>query len=219
MTPTSVKPTQPQVSHENKKSQSSVVGQPSPHQKSTKSKLQHISLTSPFILIPIVSVVLLGLNLIASILLVSSSSESQIVISHLEALRRNRQNVQKLETDLRNYGGKITQILDILPKEKDIPDFITFVTAAAESNNSSVVLNFTANQPTITKSKLAVIPLSLQLATTPQDLNNFIQSLQSDKFQLRLEHIEVDFTSRQSQQILVRLSGKLYVNSQFAIPN
>ena len=181
-----------------------------------KSKATQVSFNSPFVLVPIVSIALLGLNFIAGLLLTNSGRESQVVISHLEALRRNRQNLEQLESDLLSYSGKITQIIGILPKEKDIPDFIQFIDSAAAENSSTVVLNFTSNQPTTTKDKLSVIPISLQLATSSNDLKGFLNTIQGGKYQLRLEHIDAEFTSNQEAGLLVRLTGKLYVDSQFA---
>lgn len=187
-------------------------------EKPTKpqSKAKQVSFNSPLVLVPIISIALLGLNLIAGLLITNSGRESQVVISHLEALRRNRQNLEKLETDLFSYSGKITQILGILPKERNIPEFIQFIDSAAAENNSTVVLNFTSNQPTTTKDKLSVIPISLQLVTSSNDLKGFLNTIQSGKYQLRLDHIDAEFASNQQEELLVRLTGKLYVDSQFA---
>ena len=171
---------------------------------------------SPGLLIPIAVIALLGLNFVAWLLLTNASRESQVAMSHLEAVRRNQQNVAKLEVDLQTYSGKISQITGVLPKEKDIPNFIQFMTDAASQAGSTLSLNFTSNQPIPSKEKLSVIPLSLQMTSTNDQLSQFLTVVHAGKYQIRFEHLETE--TLQAQELNIRLSGKLYVDAQFAAP-
>jgi len=174
-----------------------------------------LKFSSKAIVGPVAALILISSNLVAGLLLINASGQNQIVLSHLEALRRNQQNVQKLENDLAAYSGKISQLQGILPKEKDVPQFIEFLNKVADSTNTTLALNFTSNQPDQTSSKLWAIPFRLQLTTTTKDLDSFLELSTSDKYQLRFIHLEVERSSA-GDAINARIQGQLYVDSQFS---
>ncbi|MBI2009584.1 MAG: type 4a pilus biogenesis protein PilO [Candidatus Chisholmbacteria bacterium] len=166
---------------------------------------------------PIAAVALIGINLVTGLLLTNTASQGQVETSHLEALKRNRQNSQSLEQNLQTYSGKITQLNEALPKEADIPDFIESVTTTAETEEVTATLNFTSNVPSANKDKLWFIPLSLAITGANDNLMNFLQKIKRGSFQIRFEHLEVEAPAGlESSLVTARISGVLFVAADFA---
>lgn len=172
---------------------------------------------SKAIITPIILVLLLGANLVVGLLLVNTSKQAQVVSSHLEALKRNQQNVQKLESDISLYSGKISQIQEILPKEVNIPAFIQFISDSASSLDIKATLDFTVDQPTKTKTGLWFIPFSLQLQSPLNKLTQYLTTIQGSSYQLRLDHLDTQIN--QDSSTVFKVAGQLYVSPQFAMPN
>jgi len=174
---------------------------------------------SPAIITPIVAVALIGLNLIAGVMLVNSSRQNQVILSHLEALNRNDQNLQQLETDLRSFSGKIAQLQGTLPREREIPEFIQFMSDSAAKYGANLNLNFTSDRPSQTKSKLFAIPLSLQTTITSKNLLLFITDVHNSKYQVRFDHLETNAADGTNSPMQIKLDATLYVASSFSSPN
>lgn len=183
-----------------------------PQAPSGKTKINISSL-----IIPVVAISVIGLNLVFGLLLKSTSSQGQVVVSHLEALRRNRQNIESLEQDLQTYAGKIAQLEEVLPRERDIPDFIQFITEFALAQGVVASLNFTSNLPSQSKDKLLYIPISIVSTGTNDNTLSFLERIQGEKYQIRFEHLELEAPTGQANfSVATRISGVLYVSTEFA---
>ncbi len=172
---------------------------------------------SKAIITPIILTLFIGANLISGMLLVNTSKQAQITLSHLEALKRNQENVKRLESDITSYSGKIAQIQQILPKEANIPAFIQFISDSASNLGLKATLDFTADQPTKTKSGLFFIPFSLQLQASKDNLVKYLSVIQGSNYQLRLDHLDTQINEDSSLSFMV--SGQLFVSPEFAAPN
>lgn len=157
------------------------------------------------IFIPIITIILLAANIGIGVFLLTASNASQISVSHLEALRRNSQNQQLLESDLLAYGPQISQLQQILPGQDQIPEFIQFVTDTATKNSLNLTLNFATNQPTKTKDNLYVIPFVLSGNADPQKLPNFLIDLNQDQYQIRFRQADISEST-------IKLQGDVFVN-------
>lgn len=161
------------------------------------------------LLLPIATIILLAINAIFGLLLINLSQESQISRSHLEALKLNRQNQEKLQADLLSYQTQIDQLYKVLPTENQLPEFIQFVTDTGNKQGINLVLNFTTNQPTKTKENLYLIPFVVSTQTDPKKLPDLIAALHSGLYQIRLKNIEV--LPSVSPASTIKLSGDVYV--------
>ncbi len=169
---------------------------------------------SSTLLYSIITLVLLGLNIIAGLLLINGSKENQVRLSHLEALRRNRQNLEQLTTDISTYRPQINKLLGTLPKEADIPEFIQTMNDQAQNLGISLSLNFTSDQPSQTADKLSVIPLKFEMVTTFEKLTQFLDLLGKSKYQIHFSHLD-SVAETSSQNLHLILTGQLYVADPF----
>lgn len=170
------------------------------------------------LLIPISAIALLACNVLAGLLLMTASQESQVSRSNLEALRRNHQNQEKLQTDLATFRTQIDQLYHVFPSEGQIPEFIQFVNDTGAVNSSNVTLNFATNQPTPAGDNLFVIPFVIIFQGDITKLPAFIAGLHRGAYQVRLKHLETQTKTNQSASPTggsadVRLEGEVYVAS------
>lgn len=169
---------------------------------------------SPAITMTLASLGLLAANLVAALLLINSSQKTQVLSSHLEALRTNQRNVTTLEDNVLTYSSQIDTLMGALPHEAQIPEFIEFVNTIAKKHTIEIIFNFASDQPAKTKDKLTFIPLNLEFTTSPAKVNLFLDDLQGGAYQIRFNHFETGVTP--TGEVKAKLSANLFVADPFS---
>ena len=159
--------------------------------------------------IPIAAILLLALNLGVGILLINASRESQVTISHLEALKRNRLSQEQLEADLLSQETAISTLQHVLPQQTEIPLFIQFVTDTGKSEGIDISPTFSTDQPSKTKDSLYIIPFVVTYRGDPTKVPQIMAALHQGVYQVRFKHTQVQQNG--SQPANIRLEADVYV--------